>query len=162
MALRLPDFDERIEFVLEEDRTSEVPTVFLLRRLTGAELTRVAALSPMPPVAAMQVHAIRATAEQEKRELTAEETERINAIAPMGAAFFERRMEQLRLACSLGVAGHRHLLDAAGRPSSMSGADIAQKCPSSWVAQIGEEVMRLSSLLPGEQKNLSAPPALGD
>ena len=54
MALRLPDFDERIEFVLEEDRASEVPTVFLLRRLTGAELTRVAALSPMPPVAAMR------------------------------------------------------------------------------------------------------------
>jgi len=162
MALRLPAFDERIEYILTEDRASEVPTVFELRRLTGAEQTRVAALTPVKPRAALEVQAINEAALAEKRELTEEEQERVQQLIPVDTEFLERRMRQLRLAASLGVVGTRNLLDAEGKPSAMSGAEFAEKGPPQWVAELGEEVMRISQLGESTRKNSSAPPAPGD
>lgn len=162
MALRLPAFDERIEYILAEDRDSEVPTVFVLRRLTGAEQTRVAALTPVDARAAIEVQAIHAAAVADNRAITDEERERIEALIPVDAAFLERRMRQLRLAASLGLVGMQHLLDAQGKPSSMSPAQFVDTCPPPWVAEIGEEVMRLSRLAEDVPKNSPAPPAPGD
>lgn len=163
MALRLPAFDERIDYILAEDRASELPTVFELRRLTGAEQTQVAALTPISDASVMlEVAAIHARARAEKREPTAEEIARIEEIIPMDAAFLEKRMRQQRLAASLGVVGIRHMLDAQGKPSTLSGAEFAEKCPPRWVAEIGDEVMRLSQLPDDTRKNSSAPPAPGD
>lgn len=162
MALRLPAFDERVEYILAEDRASEVPTVFELRRLTGAEQTRVAALTPVNARAAIEVQAIQAAAAEEERPLTQEEQDRIEQLIPVDTAFLEGRMRQLRLAASLGIVGVRNLLDAHGQPSSMKVGDFAEKGPPAWVAEIGEEVMRISQLTESTRKNSSAPPAPGD
>lgn len=162
MALRLPALDERIEFILAEDRDSEVPTVFVLRRLTGAEQTRVAALTPVDARAAIEVQAIHAAAMAQQREISAEEHARIEALIPVDAAFLERRMRQLRLAASLGLVEMRHLLDAKGKPSALTPAQFVEQCPPSWAAEIGEEVMRISRLPEDAPKNSPAPPAPGD
>ncbi|XAI95669.1 hypothetical protein [Microcystis phage Mae-JY22] len=162
MALKLPAFDERVDYILAEDRESEVPTVFELRRLTGAEQTQVAALTPVNPRAALEVEAINAAARAERRDLSAEERERVERLIPVDTDFLARRMRQLRLAASLGVVGMRNLLDAGGKPSSMTGSEFAEVGPPSWVAELGEEVMRISQLSEATRKNSSAPPAPGD
>lgn len=144
MALQIEKPGKRSEYILKADRESSAPTKFSLRALTWEEKAEVGELSPMTLDEAVKINAITGPAAEEKRELTAEELERIAQIAPMNKNTARQLTKQHAIAVRYGVVGVEGLLDTDGQPLLMTGAELARLAPGSVLMELGTEILRMS------------------
>jgi hypothetical protein len=146
MALRIDRPGRRHEYVLEADRESSKPTVFVLRPLTQIEMTEVHELSPLSLEQAFRINAIMARVKAENREATADETREINEIAPYDMARLHKQVLQNARTVRLGLEEIRELTDLDGSPLALSAAEFAQRAPTAVLRELAEEIVRLSRL----------------
>lgn len=144
MALQIKKPGIRTDYVLAADRESSQPTRFVLRALTWDEMMEIGELTTITLEQALQIHAITSAARDEQREMTPEENERVNAVAPMDGRAARRLTQQHALAVRYGVAEIRGLLDTDGAALKMSGAELASAAPGDVIIELGTEIMRIS------------------
>lgn len=144
MALQIERPGKSIEYILTADRESSAPTKFFLRSLTWEEKAEVGELAPMTLDQAIQINAITGPASEEQRELTAEELERIAAIAPMDKTMARQLTKQHAIAVRYGVVEINGLLDRDSQPLKMSGAELARLAPGAVLMELGTEILNIS------------------
>ncbi len=98
------------QHILERDRKSDEPTVFIGRALTWQEMDEVSMLSPMTMEDAFKINAIQLQAAAEERELTTEENESIVEISSMNKEKLHQLTVQHAKACRLGLIKIKNLL----------------------------------------------------
>lgn len=146
----------RREYILTEDRDSETPTIFVLRRLTSEQLVRVVELSPMPIHVAMQVQAIHGRASSEAREITDDERAEIERLMPADedAVRTARNARQMREATRFGLVEIRNVVDESGKPAVVAPNDFVERCDRlEWLFELGNAVIEFSSLREPDRKN---------
>lgn len=154
MALRLPSPSFACDYVLEEDRGSQQPTTFVLRRLTWQEATELQKHSPYTVVQGIELAAIRNRCEAEGREMTPEERARHDEI--VGEPTAEKLAavnEQLAAAARMGIVKILGLVDERGEPAEVSPEVFVRHARVDWVAELGREVLRISDISGSERKN---------
>lgn len=154
--IRIGRADTRSEYVLKEDRKSDAPTVFVLRRLTSEQLAAVVELSPIPIHIAMRVETLRKAAKDEKRELSEAELAEIDRLLPDtdDAQRTARTATQMGRAAALGIERIRGLIDEHGNPIEMTGAQFVERCTQlEWLIELGNAVLAFSTLREDDRKN---------
>ena len=145
MALQIEKPGTNREYILNADRASSAPTKFQLCTLSWKERNEIGELAPLRFDQAVKIAAITQEARAENRELSPEEIERIDAIAPMDAKSAGRMLHQHALAVRYGVTSIDGLLDGDGMPLKMSGADFSQHAPDEVLHELGAEIIRISA-----------------
>ncbi len=142
--LRIQRPTKRTEYILEEDRDSSAPTVFVLRPLTWDQVAEVGSASPLSPEQAQAHAAIFLAAQREGRELTVAELNEINKIAPMNAQYLRALTHQMAIAARYGVAEIRNAIDFEGAPLTINAVEFVEHGRAEHVRELGGEVMRIS------------------
>lgn len=154
--MRILNHQRRREVVLEADRDSDQPTVFVMRRLNWEELAWFQQTAPFTPQLAASIEAIAGQAEAEGRELTLEEATELAKLLPEDKEFFVRLTRAHASALKVGVIEIRHLQDEDGNPLELAPAEVIDALPASAINELGRELMRFSRP-EGDLKNFAVP-----
>ena len=144
MALKIEKPGKRTEYILLADRESSAPTRFILRALSWEQSAEIGELAALSFEQALKIAAITAPSRDEKRELTPDEINRINEVAPMDSKAAIRLTRQHAIAVRYGVAEIVGLLDGDGQPYALSGVEFAAVAPDIVLHELGTEIMRIS------------------
>lgn len=156
--MRIANPSRRFDYVLEADRGSAEPTVFLLRRLNREALTKSTLGVPLGVSQIRALDELTEAARREKRELTAEELNSLEAAIPDWRSKVPAITQMHADICHQGIEAIRGLVDEDGKSLTMKPADFIRWAPAEIVQELGGEILRLSSLSEGERKNSPAPP----
>lgn len=159
--MRLLNPTKRREYILEADRGSDNPTVFVLRRLTREEFFEFAALAPFSAQQAEAIERIVRAARRERRALNADEQAALAQIMPDTRAALRALTRANEFAARCGLVEIRNLLDEEMRPLEMSVADFARFAPADVIQELGAAVIDWSVLAEAERKNSGAQSAPG-
>lgn len=160
--IRFPSASARLEYVLADDRASEQPTVFVLRRLTSEEMRRVIELQPVPLRVAMRVEAIRQAAAGDPaqdipaRALTDQERAEIDRLMPDtdDAGRLARTAEQMGQAVAFGLVEVRNVAGEDGQPTTVTPQAFISGCTNlTWLVELGNAVIAFSTLAEADRKN---------
>lgn len=143
----------RIEYILEADRGNEAQTVFTLRRLSWEEFADVQSSVPVTSQAAVRIAQLTADARAEGRSMTPEELAVLTEEVPDWISVSTQMTRMHAAACRRGLDSIRGLLDHSGKPIEMSAEDFARWAPIEIVQELGNEILRLSTLTETDQKN---------
>lgn len=154
MAIRIMSLDRTWEYTLEEDRASESPTVFVLRRLTWEQMQEVNALSPYLPSQLRRIELAREAAKHEERELSEEEIQSI--LTESGRDERQVAVAITRMyACAvrLGLKEVRNVADENGQPISIGADDFVKAASTGMLRELGEQIIAGSRLSEESGKN---------
>jgi hypothetical protein len=152
---------KRRDYVLEADRGSQQPTVFVLRRLTREEFLEFSALAPFTLDQAARIQRITQAARAEGRDLDDAERRELATVVPDIKAASRLLVRAHEYAAARGVAEIRDLVDEDLRPLEMSVAEFLRFAPADVVQELGSAVIEWSVLTEAERKNSGAQSAPG-
>lgn len=153
MALRIHNPHERVNYVLEEDRSSGDPTVFELRRLTWKELMGFQTSVPVSAVDQVRVQAVLQPIQAEKRPPTEGEIARLVAIVPNWGEIAPRFAELNARVCQSGIFAIRGLQDRAGNSLELSVEKFIEHASPAMLSELCGQIFEISQLSEEERKN---------
>lgn len=140
------------EYILEQDRQSDKPTVFEYRPLTWQEMSEVSLLSPMSMDDALQINAIYQRAEAEDRELTTDEIKEIQSVSKIDKEYLHKLNLQHAKACRIGLVRIRHLVDEDNQPVEMMPEEFVDAADPGPIRELGTQIMNASKLREPDKK----------
>lgn len=148
----------RFDYVLRDDRDSDAPTVFTLRRLTWEELAEVqACAAALADADAVKLAALTEPARRDGRDLTPEEVERVVAEVPDWHKALAPALRLHARACHYGLVAIAHLRDETGAPLELDPVKFIRAAAAHHITELGEEILRISRLTVDDRKNSAAP-----
>lgn len=153
MAVRVLNPEKTVDYILKSDRDSEAPTVFVLRPLTWEQAGEFMQAAPLTPQQAARIQAITSRAREEGRELTPDESEQINAIAPNGVELVLNTSRHYAVAIRHGLVEIRGLLDQTGAAMQVTPAEFARRGSPAMLEELANEILSMSVLSEDARKN---------
>jgi hypothetical protein len=158
--VKLPNPARRFDYILEADRQTDNPTIWVLRRLTWEELAEFLAGAPFMPGDALQVAEISRAAAAEGRSLNDQEIQRVNERLPTGADFSLKLRRWYARALERALVEVRNVLDDDNRPLALPPAELLKLMPSAAIMELGGHLLQISTP-EADSKNSVAPRAPG-
>ncbi len=145
--LRIQRPTKRTEYILEEDRASSAPTVFVLRPLTWDQFAEASAANPLTPEQAQAQAAIYLQAQREGRELTVAEIVKMEQIAPKTPEYRRGLTKQYAIAVRYGVVEIKGAVDDEGKPWDLGAVEFSTYALGQHIQEVGMEIMRISGFI---------------
>lgn len=148
MAVKVSKPGHRAEYILRDDRESELKTVFELGPLTQEEIGQFNEMSPQTPEQSLKLAVVVAPSISEGRQLNDEELERIQKIVPDAHSpkHANALLRQYGYAVRRGLKRIRGLLDDEGNPQEMDAETFVKCADRNSVIELGIEILRISQL----------------
>lgn len=150
MKIRRPGKTQ--EYILEQDRESDKPTIFEYRSLTWQEMSEVSLLSPMSMEEAFQINAIYQRAADEERELTDDEAKEIQSISKLDKDYLHKLNLQHAKACRIGLTRIRNLVDEDNQPIELTPEEFVNAADPGAIRELGTAIMNASKLREQDKK----------
>lgn len=152
---------KRKEYVLEADRSSQTPTVFVFKRLTREDFFEFSGLSPFTLEQAAKIDRILKPSRDEKRVPTDEERAEVQAVMPDFKETAKALTRAYDFALQRGLVEIRNLYDESMQPLQMSVPDFISYAPVDVVQELGSALIEWSVLGEADRKNSVAQSAPG-
>ena len=150
----------RFDYIIEIDRQTDNPTIWVLRRLTWEELWEHQASAPFMPGDSLRIAEIARAAKAEGRTLNEEEIQQVNAQLPADNEFSLKLRRWYVRALQSCLVEVRNLLDEDNRPVSLPIAEMLKLVPSAAIMELGGYLLQIS-MPEADSKNSVAPRAPG-
>ncbi|MBI1397022.1 MAG: hypothetical protein GC151_13680 [Betaproteobacteria bacterium] len=152
MAVRVINPAQTVEYILEADRESEDPSVFVLRPMTWEQLAEFQATNPLDPERGAEISRVIGVAREEKRELTPEEAKRIDELAGGVKAMLSMNRHYAK-AVSFGLVEVRGLLDQNRKPIQCAPEEFIRMSTTEILSELTGEILSMSRLSEDDRKN---------
>lgn len=141
------------EYILEQDRKSDEPTIFVIHQLSWEQMAAVNKEAALSMDQAFKVNAIYAKAKQEQRELTDKEKQQVVAIAPMDTDMLHRLNKQHSKAVVSGLSAIKNMRDENNDPYDIKVKDFERYADRAVIRELGTEIIQFTALSETDSKN---------